>query len=279
VLLAAPDPAAMIDAIAAHGATSAFAPPTVWIALLAHPRCQPAAVGSLRKGYYGAAIMPVHVVHELTERLPELRLWNFYGQTELGPLATCLGPEEQLSRAGSAGRPVLHVQTRVVDDAMRDVAPGAVGEVVHRSVQVMLGYFRDPERSAAATAGGWFHSGDLATRDAEGYITIVDRKKDMINTGGENVSSREVEEVLFEHPGVAEVAVVAVPDARWIEAVCAVVVLRDGVRVTAEEIRGFARARLAGYKTPKRIVFLDALPKNPSGKILKRELRETVLAA
>jgi fatty-acyl-CoA synthase len=173
---------------------------------------------------------------------------------------------------------VLNVETRVVDDDMRDVGPGEVGEVVHRSPQVMLGYYEDPGRTAEATAGGWFHSGDLATRDADGYITIVDRKKDMINTGGENVSSREVEEVLFDHPGVGEVAVIAVPDDRWIEAVCAVVVLRDGAEVDADEIRAFARERLAGFKTPKRVVFADALPKNPSGKILKRELRQTVAA-
>jgi fatty-acyl-CoA synthase len=141
---------------------------------------------------------------------------------------------------------------------------------------VTLGYYRDPERTAAALAGGWFHSGDLATRDADGYITIVDRKKDMIKTGGENVSSREVEEILFEHPAIEEVAVIAVPDDHWIEAVCAVVVLRAGGEATEAQLRAFARERLAGYKTPKRIVFADALPKNPSGKILKRELRRTV---
>ena len=279
VLLPGAEPEAMIDAIAAHGATSVFAPPTVWIALLASPRLTEATVPTLRKGYFGAAIMPVHVIRELAERLPRLRLWNFYGQTELGPLATALGPSEQLARAGSVGRPVLHVQTRVVDDQLRDVAPGEVGEVVHRSVQVTLGYHEDPERTAEATAGGWFHSGDLATRDADGYITIVDRKKDMIKTGGENVSSREVEEVLFTHPAVAEAAVIAVPDARWIEAVCAVVVVREGHRASEEELRAFVRERLAGFKTPKRVVFLDALPKNPSGKILKRELRAGVVAA
>ncbi len=276
ILLGAPAPDVMVRTIAEHAATSVFAPPTVWISLLAAPGFTAERVGTLRKGYYGAAIMPVHVIHELSARLPEIRLWNFYGQTELGPLATYLPPEEQIFRAGSAGRPAFHVQTRVVDEAMREVSVGEVGEVVHRSPQVTLGYYRDPERTAAAMAGGWFHSGDLATRDAEGYITIVDRKKDMINTGGENVSSREVEEVLFAHPAVAEVAVIAVPDERWIEAVCAVVVLRAGASASAEELRGFARERLAGFKTPKRIEFADALPKNPSGKILKRELRETV---
>ncbi len=278
VLLATPTPEAMTDAVAAHGATSLFAPPTVWIALLRHPGFDRESAGTLTKAYYGASIMPVAIIRELSERLPDLRLWNFYGQTELGPLATCLAPEDQLDRPGSAGLAVLNVQTRVVDDEMRDVAAGEVGEVVHRSPQVMLGYYRDPERTAAAMAGGWFHSGDLAIRDADGYITIVDRKKDMINTGGENVSSREVEEALFEHPAVAEVAVVAIPDERWIEAVCAVVVLRAGEQADGAQLRAFARERLAGFKAPKRVVFADSLPKNPSGKILKRELRSEVAA-
>ncbi|MHB1808628.1 MAG: fatty acyl-CoA synthetase [Solirubrobacteraceae bacterium] len=274
VLLGAPAAADVVAAIAEHGATSFFAPPTVWISLLEHPDFDVANVGTLRKAYYGASIMPVATVRALLERLPGIRLYNYYGQTELGPLATCLAPEEQLLKPGSAGRPVLNVQTRVVDDQMRDVAPGEVGEVVHRSPQVTLGYLNDPPSTARAFAGGWFHSGDLAVRDADGFITIVDRKKDMINSGGENVSSREVEEALYEHPAVEEVAVVAIPDPRWIEAVCAIVVLRAGQEASAEELRSFARERLAGFKVPKAVRFIDALPKNPSGKILKRELRE-----
>ena len=274
VLLSAPDPAAVVGAIAENAATSFFAPPTVWIALLGRAEFDATAVGCLRKAYYGASIMPVQTVRSLAERLPELRLWNYYGQTELCPLATCLGPQDQLTKAGSAGVAVLNVETRVVDDEMRDVAVGEVGEVVHRSPQVTAGYFKDPCKTSEAFAGGWFHSGDLATRDDDGYITIVDRKKDMINSGGENVSSREVEETLYEHPAVAEVAVIGVPDEKWIEAVCAVVVVRDEADATADELVTFARERLAGFKVPKRIEFADELPKNPSGKILKRELRD-----
>ena len=157
-----------------------------------------------------------------------MRLWNLYGQTEIAPLATVLGPEDQLRKPGSAGRAVLNVETRVVDDAMRDVPPGEVGEIVHRSPQLMLGYFHDDERTAAAFEGGWFHSGDLATIDDEGYITVVDRKKDMIKTGGENVASREVEEAIYRLPQVSEVAVVGLPHPRWIEAVTAVVVPKAG---------------------------------------------------
>ena len=128
---------------------------------------------------WGKLGMPVQVLRELAERLPAIRLWNLYGQTEIAPLATMLGPDEQLSKPGSCGRAVVNVETRVVDDAMRDVGPGEVGEIVHRSPHLMLGYFHDDERTKAAFEGGWFHSGDLATIDDEGYITVVDRKKDM----------------------------------------------------------------------------------------------------
>jgi fatty-acyl-CoA synthase len=273
VILPAPTPDAVFGAVAAHRVTSFFAPPTVWIGLLQDPRFDAQHLATLTKGYYGASIMPVQTVHDLSDRAPGLRLWNYYGQTELSPLATSLGPDEQLTKPGSAGRPVLNVTTRVVDQDMRDVGERKVGEVVHRSPQVTAGYYNDPERTGAAFEGGWFHSGDLATVDEDGYLTIVDRKKDMINSGGENVSSREVEEVLYRHPAVAEVAVVGIPDDRWIEAVCAVVVVRDGASVEADELRSFAREDLAPFKVPKSVVFVDELPKNPSGKILKRELR------
>jgi fatty-acyl-CoA synthase len=207
---------------------SFFAPPSIWIALLRSPRFDATDLKSLAKGYYGAAIMPVEVLKEIQRRLPALRLWNFYGQTEIAPLATVLKPEEQLSKAGSAGRAVLNVETRVVDERMQDVKPGEIGEIVHRSPQLLQGYFHDEERSAAAFEGGWFHSGDLATVDTDGYITVVDRKKDMIKTGGENVASREVEETIFRLPGVSEVAVIGLPHPYWIEAVTAVVVVKNG---------------------------------------------------
>jgi fatty-acyl-CoA synthase len=276
VVLRRADAGQMIQSVEDHGVTSIFAPPTVWIGILRHERCDPERLTSLTKGYYGASIMPVEVVRELRDRFPTLDLYNYYGQTELCPLATCLQPEDQLRKPGSAGVPVLNVETRVVDDDMVPVAPGEVGEVVHRSPQLLTGYWDNETKTAEAFAGGWFHSGDLATIDDEGYITIVDRKKDIINSGGENVSSREVEEALYEHPAVSEVAVVAAPDPKWIEAVCAVVVTRPGTSVDEGELITFSKERMAGYKVPKRVVFVDALPKNPSGKILKRELRETL---
>jgi fatty-acyl-CoA synthase len=274
VITAHPTPDNLLPLIERYRISSFFAPPTVWISLLRSPRFETTDLKSLRKGYYGASIMPVEVLRELAHRLPEVRLWNLYGQTEIAPLATMLGPEDQLRKPGSCGRAVLNVETRVVDDAMRDVAQGEVGEIVHRSPHLMSGYFDDDARSAAAFEGGWFHSGDLATVDEEGYITVVDRKKDMIKTGGENVASREVEEALYRLPQVSEVAVIGLPHPRWVEAVVAVIVLKRGHSLSEPEVLAHSNKVLAAFKAPKRIVFADALPKNPSGKLLKRQLRE-----
>ncbi len=274
IILPAPDPATVLRTIAEHGVTKYFAPPTVWIGLLRHPDFDTIDLTSLRKGYYGAAAMPVEVLKEIQQRLPEIDLWNFYGQTELAPVATILPPHEQLSHAGSAGRPVLNVETRLVDDDGVEVPVGEVGEVVHRSPQIAAGYWRNEDKTAEAFAGGWFHSGDLAVADDEGRITIVDRKKDMIKTGGENVASREVEEAIYAHPDVAEVAVFALPDPKWIEAVTATVVAKEGSGLTVEAVQEHCAGVLASYKRPKRVELLPELPKNPSGKILKRELRE-----
>ena len=245
----------------------------MWISILRSSAFDATDLSSLSKGYYGASIMPIEVLRELRCRLPQLRLWNLYGQTEMAPTATVLKPQDQLRKAGSAGRPVINVETRVVDESGRDVPVGAVGEVVHRSPQLFQGYYNDPERTAAAFEGGWFHSGDLATLDGEGYLTIVDRKKDMIKSGGENVASREVEEMIYRVPQVAEVAVVGVPHARWIEAVIAIVVRRTGQSLEARDVIAHCRAHMSHYKVPKAVVFIDALPRNPSGKVLKRELR------
>jgi fatty-acyl-CoA synthase len=274
VVTAKPVPENLLPLIERHRITSFFAPPTVWIALLRSPLFDRTDLSSLKKGYYGASIMPMEVLRELAERLPAVRLWNLYGQTEIAPLATMLGPDEQLTKLGSCGRAVVNVETRVVDDAMRDVEPGEVGEIVHRSPHLMLGYFHDDERTKAAFEGGWFHSGDLATIDAEGYISVVDRKKDMIKTGGENVASREVEEVIYRLPQVSEVAVVGTTHPKWVEAVVAVVVVKPGQALDEAAVIAHCATSMAGFKVPKRVVFAETLPKNPSGKLLKRHLRE-----
>ena len=267
------DPAAALAEIEARSITSFFAPPTFWIALLHHPDFARRRLGSLRKAYYGASIMPVPVLEELQARLPGLGFYNCFGQSEISPLATVLRPEEHAGRPDSAGRAVLFVDMRVVNDELSDVAPGQVGEVIYRSPQLCQAYWEKPEETAEAFSGGWFHSGDLARVDAEGYITIVDRKKDVINTGGVMVASREVEDQIYAHPSVKEVAVIATPHPKWIEAVTAVVVLKPGARASADEIIAHAHERLAPFKVPKVVHFVPDLPRNASGKILKRELR------
>jgi fatty-acyl-CoA synthase len=275
VITSKPVPDNLLALIEKFKVTSFFAPPTVWIALLRSPAFDVNRIASLVKGYYGASIMPVEVLRELAARLPKARLWNLYGQTEIAPLATMLGPDDQLRKPGSCGHAVLNVETRVVDDQMHDVRPGEVGEIVHRSPHLMLGYFRDDERTRAAFEGDWFHSGDLATIDDEGFITVVDRKKDMIKSGGENVASREVEEMIYQLPQVSEVAVIGLADPRWVEAVTAVIVLKSGQSLSEAEVMAHCNKHMANFKSPKRVVFTDSLPKNPSGKLLKRELRKS----
>jgi fatty-acyl-CoA synthase len=273
VLIEAPAPAHVLELIEQERITSFFAPPTVWISLLRHPDFATRDLGSLEKVYYGASIMPVPVLHELRERLPKAQPFNAYGQTEIAPVATILRPEEHDARPASCGRPVLNVETRVVDADMNDVPPGTHGEIVHRSPQLLTGYWDKPEETAAAFAGGWFHSGDVGFFDEEGYLFIVDRIRDVINTGGVLVASREVEEALFTHPAVSEVAVVGLPDEKWIEAVTAFVVLRPGQEADEATLITHARTHLAPFKLPKRVLFVDTLPRNTAGKLLKRELR------
>lgn len=273
-IIGAPDPAVILPMIERHRLTSFFAPPTVWIALLRSPLFDRHDLSSLTHGYYGASIMPVEIICQIRDHLPGIRLWNCYGQTEIAPVAVVLQPEDQERKAGAAGRPGLHVETRIVDDDMRDVAPREVGEIVHRSPQLLTGYWNDPARTAEAFSGGWFHSGDLGVMDEEGYITVVDRKKDMIKSGGENVASREVEEVIYAHPAISEVAVVGLPHPEWIEQVTAFVVPRQGVAVEPDELIAWCRERLAGFKSPKQVFLVLELPKNASGKIMKRELRD-----
>jgi fatty-acyl-CoA synthase len=273
IILPGPDPAVLLATIEREKVTKLFCPPTVWIALLRHPDFDATDLSSLRKGYYGASPMPVEVLREMQRRLPDVALWNFYGQTEMAPLATILRPHEQLERAGSAGKASINVETMLVDDDDNPVAPGEIGEIVHRSPHAALGYYHDEEKTAAAFRNGWFHSGDLGVMTEDGYLAVVDRKKDMIKTGGENVASREVEEAIYELDGVAEVAVFGISHPTWIEAVTAVVVPAPGASLTVEDVHAHTKVRLAGYKRPKYVVFADALPKNPSGKILKRELR------
>jgi fatty-acyl-CoA synthase len=278
-LMATPDIPEILRRVEQDRIGSLFLAPTVWVPLSNHPDLDRRDLSSLRKAQYGASIMPVTVLNRLRERYPDLGFYNCFGQSEIGPLATVLRPEEHAERPSSCGRPVFFVETRVVDPDGNDVGPGEPGEVLYRSPQLCRGYWDNPEATAEAFRDGWFHSGDLVTRDADGYITVVDRIRDVINTGGILVASREVEDALYTHPAVAEVAVVGTPDEKWIEAVTAVVVLHEGRETTADALIAHVKELIAPFKVPKNIRFAESLPRNQSGKLLKRELREPLTAA
>ncbi len=277
-LISTPTPDAILSMLTDEQLNASFAPPTVWIALLQSPTFDASRLQHLNKIYYGASIMPEQVVRDLAEQLPEAGLYNCYGQSEIAPLATVLLPHEHAERPTSAGRPLQTVLTRIVDPVTgQDCQIGEQGEIVHRSPQLMVGYWDKPEATEEAFKNGWFHSGDLGYQDDAGYIYIIDRIKDVVNTGGVLVASRDVEEALYQHPSVAEVAVIGVPDEKWIEAICAITVIRDGHPHDADALLAHAKAQLAGFKVPKHIHFVDELPKNSAGKLLKRTLREQFL--
>ncbi|WP_030513694.1 acyl-CoA synthetase [Nocardia sp. NRRL WC-3656] len=278
-LMATPDIPEILRRVEQDRIGSLFLAPTVWVPLSNHPDLDRRDLSSLRKAQYGASIMPVTVLNRLRERYPDLGFYNCFGQSEIGPLATVLRPEEHAERPSSCGRPVFFVETRVVDPDGNDVGPGEPGEVLYRSPQLCRGYWDNPEATAEAFRDGWFHSGDLVTRDADGYITVVDRIRDVINTGGILVASREVEDALYTHPAVAEVAVIGTPDEKWIEAVTAVVVLHEGRETTADALIAHVKELIAPFKVPKNIRFAESLPRNQSGKLLKRELREPLTTA
>jgi fatty-acyl-CoA synthase len=229
-------------------------------------------LSSMKAFFVGGAPCPVPVLRTYLERGVEIR--QGFGMTESTGTGIVLEPEDGERKLGSCGRPMFHCNARVWDDSGKDAAPDAIGELMLRGPVVTKGYWNLPEQTKASFTDGWFHTGDIARMDEEGYIYVVDRIKDMLITGGENVYPAEVEDVIMGHPKVGEVGVIGVPDAKWGESVRAVVVPLPGQKLTPEEIRGYCEGKLARYKIPKSIVFVDALPRNPAGKILKRILRE-----
>lgn len=202
------------------------------------------------------------------------QFYNCCGLTEGGPSGVVLTPKEHKTKIGAAGKAMPYLNARVVNEHMQDVAPGEVGEFIIRSSSVMKEYYKKPEETAKTFKDGWLLTGDLATMDEDGYITLVDRKKDMIISGGENVYSVEVEQVLNSHPGILEAATIGLPDPQWGEIVTAVIVPKEGVTLDEQEIQAFCRESLAGYKIPRQFIYTDALPRNASGKILKYNLRD-----
>jgi long-chain acyl-CoA synthetase len=276
VVLPAFDPARALDLVEAQGITSTLVVPTMLAALTEEQVARPRDVSSLAWLNHGGSPCATETLRRARAAFPETHFLHTYGATETAPIATVLLDEEREldgPRARSCGQPAVGVEVAVMNTAGEVVAPGQVGEVVIRGPNVMAGYWNKPAETAAALVDGWYHSGDLGYQDDHAFLFLVDRVKDMIVTGGENVYSTEVEEALYAHAAVLEAAVFGVPDAHWGEAVHAVVVART--EVTPEELIAHCRAAIAGYKVPKAIELrIEPLPKSGAGKVLKRELRE-----
>jgi acyl-CoA synthetase (AMP-forming)/AMP-acid ligase II len=274
------DPQAALLAIQQEKATDMQIVPTQLNAMLALPDVKKYDLSSLKRIYYAASPMPVELLRQGLEVFGPI-FSQGYGQTESGPQIASLPrkahqvldrPLEEQKVLSSCGQPSLGVHVRVVDEKNNDVAPGIVGEILAQSDSIMVEYWRKPEETREVIIDGWLHTGDMGYYDEKGFIFIVDRKKDMIVTGGENVYSREVEEVLYMHPAISEAAVIGIPDPVWVERVHAVVALKADAIATEDEIIAFCREDVASYKAPKSVEFKESLPKNPQGKILKKEL-------
>ena len=272
------DPHQLLDVLQEEKVTGIFLVPAQWQAVCAAQQANPRAL-KLRFLSWGAAPASDTLLRQMSDTFPGAQILAAFGQTEMSPVTCMLLGDDALRKLGSVGKVIPTVSARVVDEEMNDVPVGQVGEIVYRAPTLMAGYWNNPEATAEAFAGGWFHSGDLVRQDDEGYIWVVDRKKDMIITGGENVYCAEVENVLAAHPDIVEVAVIGRADAKWGEVPVAVAVLRGSREaprepdLTLAELDQFLTDRLARYKYPKALEIVDALPRNPAGKVLKTELR------
>lgn len=267
------DAASMVDEIERSRVTTLWLAPAMINAILALPGVERRDLSSVRVLIDGGEKMPLPLIERLQRTFPRAWFADAYGLTETVSGDTFLDKASTLTKLGSVGRPCLYLEVEIWDESGAPVPAGTPGEIVLRGPKVFKGYWRDPEATRAAFAGGWFHTGDVGILDEDGYLFIVDRLKDMIVSGGENVAGSEVERVLYEHEAVLEAAVVGRPDARWGEVPVAHVVLRPGARATAEDLVAHCGRELARFKVPREILFRDALPRNPSGKVLKRELR------
>jgi acyl-CoA synthetase (AMP-forming)/AMP-acid ligase II len=270
------DASELVGILERHGVTGCFLVPTQWQDVCALPGIRERRL-PLRRAAWGAAPSPMALLELLAETFPGIDQINAFGQTETSGATTLLRGEDAARKMGSVGLPLATVEARIVDDRMRDVASGEIGEIVYRGPSITPGYWQRPDADAEAFAGGWFHSGDLCHADEEGYIYVVGRKKDMIVSGGENIFPAEIEDVLARHPRVAEAVVIGIPHERWGETPCAVIRPLDPLRPPAgDELIELCREHLASYKKPTSVVIVEDLPRNASGKVLKHVLREQV---
>jgi acyl-CoA synthetase (AMP-forming)/AMP-acid ligase II len=278
VILSKPDIPDIVENIAAHRVTKMFAVPAVLNAILAHPEAATADFSSVREVLYGASPIPLDVLRRAMQKFSSAQFIQCYGATETCGTVVYLPPEDHdpagNKRMLSCGIPFPGNKIRIVDGDGKEAATGDVGEIWIQSPSLMQGYHNMPEATAKALKDGWYASGDAGYLDEDGYLYIYDRVKDMIVSGAENIYPAEVENALHEHPAVQDCAVIGVPDAKWGEAVKAIIVLRAGQSATPDELIAFSRERIAGYKVPKSVDFVTELPRNPSGKVLKRELRK-----
>jgi len=266
--------AATLELMAAERITSMFLVPAQWQVLCADPSLPHRDLPALRTVSWGAAPATTTLLTRMAEVFGGVNNVALFGQTEMSPVTCALDAADALRKIGSVGKPVATVSARIVDDDMTDVPPGEVGEIVYRGPGAMSGYWQNPAATAEAFRGGWFHSGDLVRADSEGFLYVVDRKKDMIITGGENVYCAEVENALAAHPAVAELAVIGAPDERWGETPAAIIALQPGTSLTLEELRDWGSGRIARYKLPTILHLVEALPRNASGKVMKTALRD-----
>lgn len=270
--LGAFDPGTLLDVLAAEAVTGIFLVPAQWQAVVAEQRARPRNL-KLRVLSWGAAPASDTLLRSMSETFPGTQILAAFGQTEMSPVTCMLLGDDAIRKLGSVGKVIPTVSARVVDEDMNDVEIGQVGEIVYRAPTLMAGYWNNPKATAEAFAGGWFHSGDLVRQDDEGYIWVVDRKKDMIISGGENIYCAEVENVLAAHPSIAEAAVIGRADEKWGEVPVAVIALGGDGDLRLADLETFLSERLARYKHPKALEIIDALPRNPAGKVLKTELR------
>lgn len=266
-------PVKTLKAIEEYKITHFFGVPAMYNFMLQVPNVSDYDLSSIERCGYGAAPMAPEIVKKSMTLFQTDRFFNLCGLTEAGPGGILLGPEGHKKHLGKGGKSFFTTEARVVDETGEDVKPNAIGEFILRGETIMKEYYKNPEETKKALRGRWLYTGDLATIDEEGYITLMDRKKDMIISGGENVYSIEVEQVMYEHPQVLDAAIIGLPDEVWGEAVTAVVVPKEGEVIDEQEFRQFCRKKLAGFKVPRRIIFEQQLPRNASGKILKYHLR------
>ncbi|MBV9933105.1 MAG: AMP-binding protein, partial [Actinobacteria bacterium] len=267
------DAAAVVEELERSRVTTVWLAPAMVNAIMALPDVEQRDLSSVRVIINGGEKMPIPLIERIQRTFPSAWFADAYGLTETVSGDTFLDRDSIVRKLGSVGRPCQYLELDVWDEEGRSIAAGERGEIVMRGPKVFKGYWRDPDATAKAFAGGWFHTGDVGVRDDDGYLFIVDRLKDMIISGGENIAGSEVERVLYEHDAVLEAAVVGRLDEKWGEVPVAFVALRPDATVSAQELMDHCASQLAKFKVPKDVTFVDALPRNPSGKVLKRELR------